>query len=358
MSKEPFSRRDFLATLSVAIPAAALAEPEGVQRQKLRQPLGLVLESYHLRSRAEREAGFTDPLKFLDFCHERGAAGVQLPIGIRDGGSLGKIRETLNDYGMYLEGSIRPPKDKADAERFEEEMRCAKESGATVVRTVMLGGRRYEVFKKAEEYPAFKERAWNSLQLAEPIVAKLKMRLAVENHKDYRTAELVDVMRRLGSEYVGVTVDTGNNIALLDDPMETVKALAPYAFTCHLKDMAVEERADGFLMAEVPLGTGFIDVPAIVETLRKANPKIRLNLEMMTRDPLVIPCLTDGYWATFADVPGRDLARTLAMVRKHARKEPLPKITSLRQKEQLEAEESNVLESFRYARSHLTKKAG
>jgi sugar phosphate isomerase/epimerase len=160
-------------------------------------------------------------------------------------------------------------------------------------------------------------------------------------------------MRRLASEYVGVTLDTGNNIALLDDPMGTVKALAPFAFSCHLKDMAVEERDDGFLLAEVPLGTGFLDLPAIVQTLRQANRDIRFNLEMMTRDPLVIPCLTDGYWTTFGDVPGRDLARTLAMVRKHARKERLPKITALGQGEQLDVEERNVRQSFRYAKEKL-----
>jgi hypothetical protein len=74
---------------------------------------------------------------------------------------------------------------------------------------------------------------------------------------------------------------------------------------------------------------------------------------MMTRDPLVIPCLTDTYWATCGDVPGRDLARTLAMVRKHTRKDRLPKITSLTQADQLAAEERNVRESFRYANKKL-----
>jgi sugar phosphate isomerase/epimerase len=347
------SRREFFALASAAIPAIALGDDPAVKDKQPPTGLGLVLESYVIRARVERATGFTDPLKFLVFCHERGAAGVQLPIGLRDGEYRKKLRAKLDEFGMYLEGSIRMPRDKADAERFEQEMRTAKEAGATVVRTVMLGGRRYETFKKAEEFLAFKESSWQSLQLAEPIVARFKMRLAVENHKDYRAAELVDVMRRLASEYVGVTLDTGNNIALLDDPMGTVKALAPFAFSCHFKDMAVEERDDGFLLAEVPLGTGFLDLPAIVQTLREANRDVRFNLEMMTRDPLVIPCLTDGYWATFGDVPGRDLARTLATVRKHARKERLPKITSLEQAEQLEAEERNVRDSFRYAREKL-----
>jgi sugar phosphate isomerase/epimerase len=353
LDKRP-SRRNFLSFLSAGFPAAvALANDAVATDKKAATALGLVLESYVIRTRIERASGFADPLKFLAFCHERGAAGVQLPIGVRDTEYQKKLRSRLDEYGMYLEGSVRMVKDKADAERFEVELCCAKECGATVVRTVMLGGRRYETFKKVQEYQAFKEHAWRSLQLAEPIVARHKMRLAVENHKDYRTDELVDVMRRLSSEHVGVCVDTGNNIALLEEPLETVRALAPFAFSCHLKDMAVEEREDGFLLAEVPLGDGFLDLPSIAKALRAAHPELRFNLEMLTRDPLVIPCLNDGYWATFGDVPGRDLARTLAMVRKHARKEHLPKVSALTQADQLAVEEQNVRRSFHYAKEKL-----
>ena len=45
---------------------------------------------------------------------------------------------------------------------------------------------------------------------------------------------------------------------------------------------------------------------------------------MITRDPLSVPCITDRYWATFADLPARELARTLALVRAHPPREPLP----------------------------------
>ncbi len=217
----------------------------------------------------------------------------------------------------------------------------------------MLGGRRYETFKTAEQYRAFKEQALRSLHLAEPVVSRHKVRLAVENHKDFRAAELADVMRGLSSEHVGVCVDTGNNIALLDDPLDTVKTLAPWATACHLKDMGVEESPDGFLLAEVPLGDGLLDLKAIVETLRRGRPGLRFSLEMITRDPLRIPCLTDDYWATFADVPGRDLARTLAMVRKHAPKRLLPRVSTLPEADQLKAEDDNVRRSLAYARKHL-----
>ena len=90
-----------------------------------------------------------------------------------------------------------------------------------------------------------------------------------------------------------------------------------WAFTTHLKDMGVEEYDRGFRLAEVPLGAGVLDLPRIVRTLRAARPEIPLNLEMITRDPLDVPCLDDRYWATFPDLPGRHLARALAYVRAH-----------------------------------------
>jgi len=160
-------------------------------------------------------------------------------------------------------------------------------------------------------------------------------------------------MRHLGSEHIGVCVDTGNNLALLEEPAETIKELAPWAFSCHLKDMSVEESSNGFLLAEVPLGDGFLDLKAIVQMLRRARPQIRFNLEMITRDPLSIPCLADAYWATFGEVPGRDLARSLSLVRQHARKERLPRISSLALEQQLSAEERNVQRSVEFARERL-----
>ena len=164
---------------------------------------------------------------------------------------------------------------------------------------------------------------------------------------------LLDFLRRADSPHIGVCVDTGNSIALLEDPLAVVKAYAPWAFSTHLKDMGVEEYADGFLLAEVPLGSGFLDLPKILDTLRRARPEIHFNLEMMTRDPLKVPCLTRKYWATFGKLPGRDLADTLRLVRTHAPKEPLPRVGNLGREQKLQKEDENVRRSLTYARQHL-----
>lgn len=341
------SRRDWLAAVALGVPTLGRAADPSRPR------MGVVIHSYGIRSRVERQKGFADPARFAAFCRDRGAAGVQVPIGNRTAEAAKVLRDRIGELGVYLEGSIAPPRDEADVDRFEAEVLTAKVAGADVLRTVMLGGRRYEVFKTADEYKAFKERAWKSLQLAAPVVARRKVRLAVENHKDYRADELAGVMKRLKSDHVGVTVDTGNNIALLDDPHGAVEALAPWAMSVHLKDMAVKESADGFLLSEVPLGDGYLDLKRIVGELRKANPAVRFNLEMITRDPLRVPCLADGYWATFADLPGRDLARALAAVRRHAPEGDLPRVAKLSEAEQLAAEDANVRRSFAHAREHL-----
>jgi sugar phosphate isomerase/epimerase len=338
-------RRAFLATALFAGVAHADESP-----RKSRGSFGIVIHSYPIRS---REKGFADPLKFLEFCRERGADGVQLPLGRLSADEAKALRSAADKHGMYVEGSVRPPKDKADVERFEMEIVISRECGASVVRTVMLGGRRYETFRTAKEYAAFAEQSLASLRLAEPVMTKHKVTLAVENHKDFRTVELIGVMKAIGSEHVGVCIDTGNNIALLERPSETAEALAPLVVACHLKDMGVEESADGFLLSEVPLGDGFLDLKGIVTTLRKARPTIRFSLEMITREPLRIPCLTDEYWATFERVGGRELARTLAMVKKHAARKPLPRISKLSKEEQLAAEERNVRRSLEFGRTRL-----
>ena len=68
----------------------------------------------------------------------------------------------------------------------------------------------------------------------------------------------------------------------------------------------MREYEEGFLMADVPLGQGCLDLQAMVDILRKAKPGMKFSLEMLTRDPLKIPCLTDKYWASFVGVSGRD----------------------------------------------------
>jgi sugar phosphate isomerase/epimerase len=231
-------------------------------------------------------------------------------------------------------------------------LQTAKQAGANIIR-IAIGGRRYEQFTTRDEFEEFAALTWKSLRLAEPVAVRQRVRLAIENHKDWRIDQMLDMLKRLGSKYVGVCVDTGNSFALLEDPMEVVEAYAPVGFSAHLKDMAVAEYENGFLLADVPLGRGVLDLPRMVEILREANPQIRFSLEMSTRDALKVPCLTDRYWVTFGHVPGSDLARTLKYVRANASPEQRPMVNNLPLGELVKLEEDNIRQSLAFAKEHL-----
>jgi sugar phosphate isomerase/epimerase len=165
---------------------------------------------------------------------------------------------------------------------------------------------------------------------------------------------MLERLKHIDSEYVGVCIDTGNSFALLEDPMDVVEAYTPWAHAVHLKDMAVCEYQDGFLLADVVLGEGTLDLRRIVEVIRKAKPGIEFNVEMSTRNPLKVPCLGEKYWATLGDVPGVNLARAMRYVRAHASgKETLPNIDNLSVDEQVKIEDQNVRKCLRYAAERL-----
>ena len=346
------TRRDFLrSSLALASVAGATA---GTSEAKYRMGIGTA--AYMQRGRADQRVEparrFTETLRFLDHCHTTGAAGIQAPLTELSDEYAQRIRSKAEEYGMYVEVSARLPKNDSDElEVFERTVRATKAAGGSVIRTVMLGGRRYETFKTLDDWKEFARVSWRSLSRAEPILRRHKVRLALENHKDWRIDEMLKILKRIESEWVGVTVDTGNNMSLLEDPLDTARAFAPYATAVHLKDMGVEAYEDGFLLAEVPFGTGCLDMAAIVKTIQTARPEVRLTLEMITRDPLKIPCLREQYWITMGRVPGADLAASLSTVKRDGR--PLPLVDQLSEEERFKIEEDNNLACLEYGKAKL-----
>jgi len=315
--------------------------------------LGITIASYAFRSRQPPPLGFAGVEDVVDHCRALGAGGLQTHIGNWDAQRVSALRKRLDNGGLYLEGQVPLPREKSDLDRFDRQIQTARDAGADIVRTVCLGGRRYETFHSAADFADFVRASRQSLEWAEPIMRRHKVRLAVENHKDWRVPGLLELMKHLDSEWVGVCVDTGNSISLLEDPMAILEAYAPWAFTTHIKDMGVQAYEDGFLLSEVPFGEGFLDVKRMVSILRAARPHIRFNLEMITRDPLRIPCLKEEYWATFGTLPAQALAQTLALVQAHPPRAPLPTVTGRSPEDQVRFEEQNVQACFTFAQKHL-----
>jgi 3-oxoisoapionate decarboxylase len=290
---------------------------------------------------------------------EVGAAGAHGGITDVSFDWARRTRRLKEELDMYLEiQTFLPRPDGAegpglDPVEFEHAVTVAKEAGATSLRVVCLLGRRYELMNSLDDWKQAIERFHRQIAAAVPIVERHRMPLGIENHKDWRVDQQVALLERYSSEYVGVCLDTGNNLAVLDDPIETVEKLAPWTFNVHFKDMAMEECESGFLLSEVPLGEGVLDLPRITGLIRRARPDVRFSLEMITRDPLLVPCLTDRFWASFDDLNGIHLARALTRIRSSRRTAPLPRISGLDPDRRLALEHELVDRSITYAREHL-----
>lgn len=282
-------------------------------------------------------------------------AGAQGYLTSLDPAYLRQVRDCAEKLGMYLEITMALPKE--DTTEFEKTVMAAKEAGARCIRSVCLIGRRYETFPSLPDWDVFVKESHARLARAVPIIERPRVRMGLENHKDWTVDQMVPLLQQYSSEYLGACIDWGNNISLLDDPMEVIERLAPFAVNSHIKDMAVEEYPDGFYLAEVPLGQGFFPLKKMAETILAARPDVKFSLDMLTRNPLLIPCITDKYWATFPDRSGLYLARTLRMVRANKPRQPLVWLDKMSIQAKLQSEQDNIRQCVEFARDELGMKA-
>ncbi len=348
------NRRSFMAALPAIASARSLLAATGTQRSRI----GLCTFSSHQHWKAvadeHRGVKFADTAGFFRYGREIGAEGVQSSLRSKDPSVAKQIRQLVDDTGGYYEAELRLPKDAGELSSFETDVRLARDAGATVARVVCMGGRRYEVFQSLDEFQRFYKDAKRALTLAEPVARKHRLKLAIENHKDLTVEEHIALIRQLASEWIGTLVDTGNNVALLDEPHEAVESLAPFAMSVHLKDMAVQLDANGFLLSEVPLGTGMLDLPRIVVALSRAKADLVFNLEMATRDPLKVPCLQDSYWVTFpTDRKMTHLHAALAQAKSHPPRQSAPTVSGKPVTEVLAEEETNNRQGLAWMKTNL-----
>ena len=348
------TRRQILAAAGAASSWMAAERTQAQTAPKRLANLGGAPAGFPIRTRAGR--GGAQPFDFVTHCHNLGLGVVETRLPGTDAEAIKSLRQKVEGYHMRLILDVGYPRDEGGVGVFDASVKAAAECGAISLHAAMTG-RRYEDMNSFEEFRQNFERCQRSIALAEPILRKYRMRLGIENHKGWRSAEQAAWLKRVSSEWVGVHFDFGNNVSLCEEPAATLRNLLPYTFACHIKDMAVEPYEDGFLLSEVPLGEGFLDIKGMAATLRRKDPNMPFDLEMITRDPLKVPVLTDKYWVSFDDayspLPGRDFAKIVALVNRNKPKAPLPRTTGLSQEAQLKLEDECIAKSIEYARTFL-----
>ncbi len=142
---------------------------------------------------------------------------------------------------------------------LQDMVQVVKKLGAKIMRRG-YGRLSYETsrFNLAWPYEQHMQFLIDNLKEAEKIVAAEGIYLAIENHCDFKGTEFAEIFQAVGSEYVGCALDTANGYTVYCDPIDEVRALAPYTITTHIKDMVVR-RDKGWRIPFYPSGCALGD---------------------------------------------------------------------------------------------------
>ena len=108
--------------------------------------------------------------------------------------------------------------------------------------------------------------------------------LAIENHDRFPASVLAGIVRALGTEWVGVCLDTVNSFGALEGPRVVVETLGPLTVNLHVKDFAIFRAGHqmGFTIEGRPAGQGRLDVPWLLELLHQQGRDVNAILELWT----------------------------------------------------------------------------
>jgi sugar phosphate isomerase/epimerase len=222
---------------------------------------------------------------FLKRAARLGVAGVSLEACFlpTDNAFFRRLREALDNYGFervwawgHPDG-LRSGTDRRAARDLVRNLTYAKALGASVMRIV--GGSRRT---RPASFALHKRRLVGMLKGLLPAAQDHGIVLAMENHIDLLAEEMVDLMTTLDSPWLGVCLDTGNNLRLHEDPVVAAEKLAPFARATHVKDIGVRRGnpQEFAFWPSVPLGKGLVDLGRVIGFLKKARYKGLLAIEV------------------------------------------------------------------------------
>jgi len=163
------------------------------------------------------------------------------------------------------------------AEELKEQFKTAESLGAKVMRIV---GSSY-LFRDGQRDIQV-SRVSEILKDVVKVAEDYDILMGIENHLTFNTDEILQILENVDSEYLRVTLDTGNALRIFDDPVEATRKLAPYTVATHIKDVTVAKGSpkDISFWPSVPVGKGIIDIPAIVSILEESGYQGMLCIEV------------------------------------------------------------------------------
>ena len=205
------------------------------------------------------------------------------PATLGDESAIRQIREHADRLGIRLQLAFRfglPERARFNAQlgTLEEQVaRALKASqifGATCMRCILGGD---------PERPQIDMHIDNMIKAVRGIRSRILdsgVKLAVENHGgDLQSREMKTMVEAVGRDVMGVCLDSGNPVWMLEDPHMTLEMLSPYAETCHVRDSAVWKVPEGIAVRWVNMGDGNVDIDGWIRKFIQVKPGLPIIFE-------------------------------------------------------------------------------
>jgi sugar phosphate isomerase/epimerase len=199
------------------------------------------------------------------------------------------MKSQLDDYGfdrVYAWGhpdGLEAGKNRDEYENMVAQIKNAKLIGADVMR-VVASSLMFRFEPHGPQIDILVDWFKDAVKVAE----EYDVKLAVENHIDYTSDECVEFLERVDSPYLGLNLDTGNFLRLLDDPVEGTRKLADKVLATHIKDLKPVKglnATEWYFFSSTPVGDGLVDNQKIAQLLYDANYQGFLAVETDSLHP-------------------------------------------------------------------------
>jgi sugar phosphate isomerase/epimerase len=251
---------------------------------------------------------------FVAVAREIGARCLEIHAPWLDGLSpddLAKRRDDCARDGMtplLSTGLTQTP-----GETLERPIAQARAVGATLLRlglTPVLEGARA---KWGERWPAMVAHARETLTREAPRAADAGIAIAIEDHQDFGSEELVAMAEAAGAN-VGVVFDTGNPFAVGEDPVAFARRAAHRIRHVHLKDYRAQFTDEGYRLVRCTIGDGAVPFGELREVLAIAGD-LTASIEPGALEARHIRLFTAAWWQGYPDREARELATALGRLR-------------------------------------------
>jgi 3-oxoisoapionate decarboxylase len=191
--------------------------------------------------------------------------------------------------------------------------RCAKALGASLLRlhlTPVLEGARAVCGVRWEEMVTH---ARTTLKAEARRAADMGIRLAIENHQDLTSEELIAIADESG-ENVGLVLDTGNPFAVGEDPLAFISRAGARIRHVHLKDYVAQFTPDGYRLIRCAVGDGCVPFEEIAAAI---HGDVTASIEPGALEARHIRLFAPGWWARYLPRAAKELATALGRLQRN-----------------------------------------